>query len=395
MGVSYTRLRSELSNELDRILNYWASNTIDEAHGGFYGAIDHHNKVILKASKGIILNSRILWAFSAASNHLKTEKYASLCHRAFDYIKDHFYDTRHKGVFWELDSKGKPINKRKQVYAQAFCIYAFSEYYIYSGNEEAKLLAIEIFECLEKYSRDKEKGGYMEAFDEDWSTLEDVRLSPKDMNADKTMNTHLHVLEAYTTLLKIHKSEKLKESLRHLVDIFQNKFLNKKNHYELFFDKDWNLLSNTVSYGHDIESAWLVLEAARCICDDDLQSACEASLIKVADTFLSEGIDAEGAVMNEKNMDTGALDDDRHWWPQVEAMVGLEYAYKLTDNNEYLEKCFEIWEFTKKHLIDRQNGEWHFRVDRHGNPYTEEHKVSMWKAPYHTTRACIILTATK
>ncbi|MBL6447939.1 AGE family epimerase/isomerase [Fulvivirga sp. 29W222] len=393
MCEPYIELRSELDAELLRILNYWVLNTLDEANGGFSGMIDHYNQIIPNASKGIILNSRILWAFSAASNHLKTQKYTSICHRAFDYIKNHFYDTRHKGVFWEVDHKGNPINKRKQVYAQAFCIYAFSEYYIHSQNEEAKRLAIEIFDCIEKYSKDDEKGGYMEAFGEDWSTLDDVRLSTKDMNADKTMNTHLHILEAYTTLLKIHKSKKVRDSLHHLVNIFQNNFLNKKNHYELFFDRDWNLLSNTVSYGHDIESAWLVLEAAKCIPDKDLQTACETSVIKVADTFLNEAIDAEGAVMNEKNMDTGSLDDDRHWWPQVEAMVGMKYAHMLTGNNRYLEKSIGIWKFTKKHLIDCQNGEWHFRVDRNGNAYTEEYKVSMWKAPYHTTRACIILAS--
>ena len=391
MTDAYKQLQSELGAELKNILSYWTKNTLDDEYGGFVGKIDHFNKVVPKASKGIILNSRILWSFSAASNYMQTNVYELVCNRAFNYLKTFFNDAKHKGVFWELDYEGKSINKRKQVYAQAFTIYALSEYYIFSRNEEAKNWAIELFELVEKHAKDELNVGYFEAFNEDWSPIEDMRLSEKDMNASKTMNTHLHVLEAYTTLLKIYDNNALRASLKMLVEVFLEKFLNEKNHYELFFDDEWNLLSNTVSYGHDIEAAWLIIEAAKLLKDANLLEKANATAIKVADTFLKEGIDKDGSVLNEKNLSTNHIDTDRHWWPQVEALIGLKYAYHLNPNIKYINASLKIWDYTKKHLIDYEQGEWFFRVSKEGKVYTEEDKVSMWKAPYHTSRAFIIL----
>ncbi|RDY61570.1 N-acylglucosamine 2-epimerase [Flagellimonas nanhaiensis] len=388
---AYKQLKSELRAELDRILEYWANETIDREHDGFLGRIDHTNKVITKSPKGIILNTRILWSFSAASNYLGTDKYRAVCDRAYHYLKTNFKDSAQNGVFWELDYTGAPINGRKQIYAQAFAIYALSEYYTFSKDEDSKIWAIELFETIEKTAKDEMNGGYLEAFNEDWSPISDMRLSTKDMNAAKTMNTHLHILEAYTRLADIHNSDSLKKSLYDLVLLFQEKFLNKENHYELFFDLNWNLLSSTISYGHDIETAWLVIEATKRLGNNQLLDNVEQTAIKVADTFMKEAIASDGGVINEKNLKNGQVDTDRHWWPQLEAMVGLKYVYELTDNEKYISTSLSIWEFTKNHLIDHKNGEWHFRVDENGNPYTEEDKVSMWKAPYHSTRACIML----
>lgn len=393
MDPAYSILKSELSEELINTLSYWQQNTIDHDYGGFFGRINHKNKVVERASKGIILNTRILWSFAAASVHLKSCQYNAITHRAYRYLRDNFIDYDHHGVFWELDCHGLPINKRKQIYAQAFAIYALSAYYTFSKNPEARILAMGLFELIEKHSKDNQKGGYLEAFSEDWGPLEDVRLSNKDMNAEKTMNTHLHILEAYTELLHIYDSASLKSALRSLVQLFQEKFLGNDHHYQLFFDVDWNRQSNTVSYGHDIETAWLLMEAAKAIGDEALLEDTRITAIQVINTFMDEAIDEDGAVINEKNLSTGALDKDRHWWPQVEALIGLSYAFKLTGRQKYTDCSIRIWDFIKTHLIDRKHGEWHFRVDQYGKVYTEEDKVSMWKAPYHTTRACIILNS--
>ncbi len=391
MEADYEHLKSELYDELKRILNYWSTNTLDHTYGGFIGRIDAENNAIPSASKGIILNTRILWSFSAASNYLKTKEFLSVCNRSYAYLKRFFNDETFGGVFWELDCKGEAINKRKQVYAQSFAIYALSEYYVFTKDEEAKKWAIKLFELIEKHAKDKEKNGYIEAFNQDWSSIQDMRLSNKDMNAEKTMNTHLHILEAYTRLLNIYDSEELRNALRNLIGLIQEKFLDKTYRYNLFFDKDWNLQSKIVSYGHDIETAWLVIEAAKAIEDKDLIEKTEQTAIKVAEAFLSEAIDIDGAVLNEKNLETDTIDTDKHWWPQMEALVGLKYVYKLTNNVKYIDASLKIWKFTKKHLLDTINGEWHFRVNRLGQVYTQEDKVSMWKAPYHTSRACIQL----
>lgn len=389
MKRAYKNLQQEVHSELFRILDFWRDNAVDEKYGGFIGRRDYQNNLIPKASKGIILNSRILWSFAAASNYLKTDDYKTLCERCYDYLKTYFKDSTHKGVYWELDYLGQPINKRKQVYAQCFTIYALSEYYIYSKNEEAKQWAIELFENVERYAKDNENGGYLEAFKEDWGVIEDMRLSDKDMNAAKTMNTHLHILEAYTSLLKIYDNDTLRNSLKDLVEVMNEKFLNENNHYALFFDEDWNLLSNSVSYGHDIESAWLVLEAAEIIGDEDLHSKSKIIAIEVADTFIKKGIATDGSVINETNLTTNHTDTDRHWWPQMEALVGLKFANEIESKDEYISTSLNIWEYTKNHLLDFEYGEWHFRVDDKGNVYTQEDKISMWKAPYHTSRACI------
>lgn len=393
MNQSFDLLRYEMSEELIHILGYWRKNTPDLVHGGFVGRINHNNKVVQKAAKGIILNTRILWSFSAAANHLKTQEHKSLETRAFHYLKDFFFDKTNGGVFWELDYQSKPINKRKQVYAQAFAIYALSEYYVLTRDPEAKALAIALFNLVEKHAKDRVKGGYIEAFGHDWSPLEDMRLSNKDMNASKTMNTHLHLLEAYTTLLKIYDNAVLKASLKGLIDLFLKKFLNKSNHYDLFFDADWTLMSHTISYGHDIETAWLLIEAAKAIEDENLLKQTEKAAIQVIDTFIKEAFDQDGAVINELDLNTGKIDTDRHWWPQVEAIIGLAFAYRITGKQKYTRHAVKIWQFIKEYLIDPTYGEWHFRVDKLGKAYTEEDKVSMWKAPYHTARACIMLNS--
>jgi len=391
MLKGYNELRQELHTELQSILHYWQHNTLDELHGGFVGKRDYFNKVIPEASKGIILNTRILWAFSAASNFLKTDTYTAVCKRSYDYLQTNFRDQVNKGVFWELDYLGQPTNRRKQAYAQAFAIYALSEYYSCSKNEDAKQWAIELFECLETYAKDNKYLGYLEACNVDWSEISDMRLSDKDMNAAKTMNTHLHVLEAYTSLLKIYDHQPLKDALKSLVVLFHQKFLNSEQHYELFFNEKWELLSDAVSYGHDIEAAWLVIDAAELVGDDTLIKRSKEIAVKVADTFIKEAVDTDGGVFNEKNRTTGHLDTDKHWWPQVEALVGLDYAYTLTQDPKYTQCAIQIWDFTKRNLLDREHGEWHFRVDKEGNNYSQEDKVSMWKAPYHTSRACIKL----
>ena len=390
--MNYDLLKNEMLAELHNILNYWSQNTVDEAFGGFVGRISHWNEVIPEASKGIILNSRILWSFSAASNFLKTAKYDAICKRAYNYLNNFFRDGDHGGVFWEVDFKGRPLNERKQVYAQTFTIYALSEYHILTGNMDARNWAIELFELLEVRAHDKDKLGYVEAFDKQWNAIEDMRLSEKDMNAAKTMNTHLHILEAYTSLLKIYDNDVLKKALVELIEIFQTKFLNDQHHYELFFDHSWKQLSSTVSFGHDIETSWLLLEASNQLDDSDLTDSLKHSAVAVADRFLTEGIDSDGSVMNERS-GSGIIYTDRHWWPQVEALVGLKYAYDITGDEKYVQASLRIWSFVKAHLLDKKNGEWYFRVDHNGIPYTQEDKVSMWKAPYHTTRACILMNS--
>lgn len=381
----------ELEREFNNIIHYWKTFSIDEQRGGFLGQRDHYNIPVPDANKGIILNSRLLWSFSAIAHHTKDKTLNTYAERAYTYLCKYFKDEVYDGVYWELDARGTPVHKKKQTYAQAFALYGLTQYYIYTKDNEAKKWAIDLFNVMEIYALDKEKQGYIEAFSEKWIPLKDMRLSEKDQHGAKTMNTHLHILEAYTLLYTVYPDEKLKKALHNLISLFLNRFLNTEYNFELFFDEDWQLLSNSISFGHDIEGLWLLIEAAKALGDATLLEHTRAIAIPVADRFLEKGYSMGKGIVNEENRSTGRLDTDRYWWVHAEAMVGLYYAFTVSPKKKYLEALLDIWEFTKKHLIDRENGAWFFRIDEHYLPYKSEYKLGMWKSPYHNARACITL----
>lgn len=383
---------SQIASELENILTYWKENSVDEVNGGFVGQRDHYNQLNPDANKGIILNTRLLWTFSAIGNFKKNTEELSYAERAFEYLKDHFEDKEFGGVYWEVDAEGKPVNRRKQIYAQAFAIYALSEFYKFSKDETAKEGALSLFQLIEKHARDRDKNGYLEAFGDDWSPIKDVRLSEKDRNSVKTMNTHLHILEAYTTLLEITGSEKVREALENLTGLFLNTFYDSGNqHFRLFFDENWNVEGNVVSYGHDIEAVWLLVEAAKAVKNKELLEIAKKITVQVAETFLKEAYTSGRGVINEKDLGTGEVDNDRHWWPQAEAMVGLEYAHRISADEKFEIAKIDIWNFTRKYIIDHEHGEWFFRINSKNSPYKNEDKLGMWKCPYHNSRACILL----
>ena len=382
------KLKDELSQELENILAYWTTYGLDNEFGGFVGRRDYLNQQISGAPKGVVLNARILWTFSTAYNFTKKPEYLIIADRAYQYIKEHFNDSRFGGLVWELDEKGEVLNGRKQIYAQGFGIYGYSEYFKASKNPQALEDAIELFELIEKYSFDPVEGGYLEAFANNWSTLEDFRLSPKDANEPKSMNTHLHILEPYINLLKVWPDARLKEKTAALIRIFLDRIIDHRtHHFNLFFDIDWTVRSSIVSFGHDIEGAWLLYEAAKEVGDELLIAEVSNNLIQMVDATLADGCAADGSVFNEKELISGHLDSDKHWWMQAEAMVGLAYAWKITGKDIYLDQLTKVWHFIRTFVIDPVNGEWFWRVDKNGIPVTSEDKAGFWKCPYHNSRA--------
>lgn len=388
------KLKEELGQELENILKYWTDFCLDNKYGGFVGKRDYLNHQIERASKGVVLNARILWTFSAAYNFTHNPEYLVLADRAYKYINEHFIDKKFGGLFWELNEKGEVLNSRKQIYAQGFGIYGYSEYFKASNNPQALENAISLMECIELFSFDPVDGGYFEAFANDWSPLEDFRLSTKDANEPKSMNTHLHILEPCTNLLKIWPNERLKEKTAALIRIFLDKIIDHRtHHFNLFFANDWTVRSTIVSFGHDIEGAWLLYEAAVVVGDKQLIAEVSDILIQMVDVTLADGCDSDGSVFNEKNTLTGHLDDDKHWWMQAEAMVGLAYAWKITGKDIYKNQLQKVWYFIRTFMIDRVNGEWFWRVDKDGIPVTSEDKVGFWKCPYHNSRAMMEVLA--
>ncbi|NOU59696.1 AGE family epimerase/isomerase [Marinifilum caeruleilacunae] len=379
-------LCAEMSEELRRLLHFWSTEAVDTEFGGYISRIDHYGNKDVKANKGAVLNSRILWTFSAAYRLTGEQKYLESANRAYFYLINHFWDKEFGGLIWSIDYKGNALNTRKQAYAQGFGIYALSEYYRITENEECLDYAKSLYFILEEKFQDKEYMGYIEALTQNWSKQEDMRLSDKDANSPKSMNTHLHILEPYTNLYRVWKDDRLQNSMLSLLDLFVNKITDSNTgHFNLFFDMDWSVHSSSISYGHDIEGAWLMNEAAEEIGDSNLMASIQKVTKRLVDITINEGMDKDASLFNEREDEK--LDTDKHWWPQAEAMVGLVDAWEWNDKAEYLGKMSQVWTFIKAHLVDKVNGEWYWRVNQNGEPIESEDKVGFWKCSYHNCRA--------
>jgi cellobiose epimerase len=383
-------LKSEVQEELiNNILPFWMTKMIDSQNGGFFGRIDGLGKVYNNADKGCVLNARILWTFSAAFRILKNSDYLKTAERSKDYLLDHFFDKKNGGVFWLLDHNGNIKDGKKQIYAQAFAIYGLTEYYRVTNDRSCLDRAIELFRLIEKYSYDIKLGGYFEAFSMEWGGLDDLRLSEKDANEKKTMNTHLHVLEAYTNLYTVWKDDFLKRQLLNLINVFTDKIINNQTfNLNMFFDEEWNDKTDLVSYGHNIESSWLIHEAAIVLGEETLIRKVEKTCLRIAEAS-KEGIMADGSMIYENFFKSGQTDSDRHWWVQAETVVGFLNAFTLSGKKEYLDLSLAAWRFISDHLVDRQNGEWYWSVNKNLQPNLKEDKAGFWKCPYHDSRMCM------
>jgi cellobiose epimerase len=380
-------LKQEMSGELDRILRFWMEHTQDMENGGFYGRIEHDMTLRPLAPKGLVLHARILWTFSRAYRNDPLPEYLQLAERALDYLEACFRDTEYPGYYWMVDYKGMPLAMKKQMYGQAFYLYAISEYIQASGLTELLPLAVELFDVVER-SYDPVHGGYLEAFARDWSTESDLRLGEHDYNAKKTMNTHLHILEAYTNLFRIWPDARLRTAFRSLIEITLDRIIDAKSgHFMLFFDEDWTSKADLVSYGHDIEGSWLIMEAAHVLGDEELLKRCSSIALHMAEAVYNEGVDEDGGLMWEGNAQ-GLTDTDKHWWGQAEAIVGFINAWQMCGDERYRDTAVRIWNFTKTFIIDHDNGEWIWKTDRSGTPFLSDPKVNEWKCPYHNGRAC-------
>jgi mannobiose 2-epimerase len=383
------KYRSELEDELKNILDYWMNNTVDEQDSGFYGKIDNDNNLVPASPKGSVLNARILWSFSAAYNQTPDVKYLKMACRAYQYITKYIIDPEFGGVYWSVDHLGNPLDTKKQVYASAFTIYALSEYYKASGLAEAKEQAITLYKLLVDKSYDKDRTGYLEASTREWQPIEDLRLSAKDANEKKSMNTHLHVLEAFTTLYRVWPDEGLKRQIETLIYNFIDHVIDSQTfHLVLFFDEDWTRKSGTVSYGHDIEGTWLLLEATEAIQDHALLEKIKGLCVEISDATIN-GLDADGGLWYEYQPAANHLVKEKHWWVQAEAMVGFYNTWQLTGDEKYLQLSLNNWNFVKEHIIDKENGEWFWGVYADGGVMKNEDKVGIWKCCYHNSRACI------
>lgn len=400
------------------ILRFWLDRMVDREHGGFYGRIDGKGMLHPEAEKGAILNARILWTFSAAYRVLGNPEYLDASRRAYDYLINHFIDKEYGGVYWSVDFLGNPLDTKKQFYAIGFALYGLTEYVRATGDREALDYALQLYECIEEHALDRQYNGYIEACTREWDEITDMRLSDFDANFPKSQNTHLHIIEPYTNLLRclkeLHAAETcdyvpvlgsvlpvgisvpietihdIEASLRNLIAIFTDKILNPETHHlDLFFEMDWTRgAGHLESYGHDIECSWLMHEAALVLGDKEVLAKVEP-IVRMVAKASEKGLRPDGSMIHEANLTTNHVDDDLHWWVQAENVVGWFNLYQYFGDEEALEKAVRCWEYIKKELIDWDNGEWFWSRHPDGSLNTVDDKAGFWKCPYHNSRMCL------
>ena len=377
MKETVKRMQTEMREVLENnILRFWLDKMQDEEHGGFFGRMDGGMQLHPEAEKGAILNARILWTFSAAYRILGKQEYLEAARRAYDYFVGHFIDPEYGGVYWSVDYKGNPLDTKKQFYAIGFAIYGLSEYARATGDREALDYAIALFECVEEHAFDHEYNGYIEACTREWGEMADMRLSEIDANYPKSQNTHLHILESYTNLLRcieemqaattcnyvpvlgsilpvdivvpIETLVHIQGAVRNLIAVFTEHILNPETHHlDLFFDMDWTRGAGRIeSYGHDIECSWLMHEAALVLGDRQVSEQTEPIVRLVAEAS-AKALRPDGSLMHEANLDTGHIDGDLHWWVQAENVVGWMNIYQHFGDEQALLRAVACWQYIR------------------------------------------------
>lgn len=400
-------MREEMRRELEEdILPFWRNRMTDSINGGFIGRIDGNGQAHPEAERGAILNARILWAFSAAYRVTGNDNWLDTALHAKHYFLSHFIDTEKGGVYWSLNADGTPKDTKKQTYAIGFAIYGLSELARATGDRESLDAAIALYHGIENHAFDSVNNGYIEALTRSWKPISDMRLSDKDENASRTMNTHLHIIEPYTNLLRClnelksrgeladmdGKYENIRNSVYastvNLLNIFTHHILNEHSfHLDLFFNDAWQGKRNVQSYGHDIEAAWLLHETALVLADADLLRSIEAIVIKIAHAA-DEGLQADGSLIYE-HWDDGRTDRQRQWWVLCENIIGHADLYQYFGDEEALSVAYHCWQFVKEHLIDNERGEWFWSVSDDMIPNRKDDKAGFWKCPYHNSRMCL------
>ena len=370
---------------LNDIIPFW-KNLRDDEFGGYYGYMDYDLKVDKKAVKGCILNSSITWFFANAYTLLKDESLLEEAKHGFAFMKEHCMDKENGGIFWSMKYDGTPEDTTKHTYNQAFSIYALSSYYEATHDEEALAMAKELFHIIETKCTDEI--GYKEAFDKEFHEVENDKLSENGVIAEKTMNTLLHVFEAYTELYRVAKLPEVKERLEWIMDTFADKVYNPKLHrQEVFFDRNMNTILDLHSYGHDIETAWLMDRGVEVLGEKKYEEKMTPITKDLTAEIYKVAFDGH-SLANE--CEKGVVNVHRIWWVQAETVIGFLNGWqKDPSRTEYLDAAKSEWQFIKDHVMDkRQGSEWFWEVDPSGKPYEGRPIVEPWKCPYHNGRMC-------
>jgi cellobiose epimerase len=388
-ALNNTDFRRQLQEELTgNILPFWMTHSVDRINGGFYGALTNNLEIHNEVPRSAILCARILWTYATAFRKLGDKDYLDMATWAYEALRGVFLDPQFGGVYWTVDAAGKPVMDRKHHYAQAFAIYGLSEYYRATKHPDSLALAQRLFHLLEMHAYDPLNGGYIEGSSRSWEALADMRLSDRDLNCRKSMNTMLHILEAYTNLLRVWGDAGLKEQHRALIEDFQEHIIDPSTgHFKLFFDDQWNSLLPNISFGHDIEGSWLLLEAAGVQDDPALVEQVRGTALQIVTAVYRDGLDKDGSLPYEAGPQ-GLVDGDRSWWVQAEAMLGFYNAFQISGQSRFVQASWRVWNYIQDKMVDRVNGDWIKKLHQDGTLDDSSFKVGPWECPYHHSRDC-------
>jgi cellobiose epimerase len=384
-----SRVEKELRGD---ILPYWLAHAPDPK-GGFYGEVSCKGNPDADAPRGALLTARILWAFSAAYRHYKDPAYLEMAQRAYGDLNARFLDKENGGFYWMVDADGTPLDTRKILYGQAFAVYALSEYNRATGDKAALGEAVVLYRLLEKHCRDNVNGGYLEEFSSDWTVQRNRSMgrhgSAMGATGQKSQNTHIHMLEAYTNLLRAWPDAGLRQNLAALQDVLLTKMLTPTHHLRLFMAEDWTQNGDEISYGHDIEFSWLLVESSEVLGDPERLARTRAIAVDIVRATDADGVDADGGILNEGLPDGTLTDSGKDWWPQAESTIGFLNAWQITGDPRYLRDSQRSWNFIDAHIVDHKYGEWFRAVNKDGSLPGHQEKIGFWKCPYHNSRACL------
>ena len=378
----------------ENIVPFWYDKTIDRENGGYTINHDQQGQPLGPGTKMIVSQARTVWLFSRlARAGYRPEEYLEAAEHGYRFLTEKMWDHEHGGFYWQVDATGdQQLAPRKHLYGQSFALYGISEYYLAGGKDEAREFAVRFFNLLEEKAYDQTYGGYRESFEPDWTETPAGVSNHMGVPAElKLMNTHLHLLEALTTFYRATKHPVARERLLELINVQSNTVVRKNiGACTDKYDRDWTprLDGNyaQVSYGHDIENVWLLMDACNAI---GVSNYPFADLYHTLyDYSLTFGYDhAQGGFYYTGSFNEPATNRDKSWWVQAEALASALHMFRFTNDGKYLSVFQKTFGYVEQNMVDWDNGEWHHIITPNGT--VQGSKASPWKAGYHNGRAMI------
>lgn len=377
----------------ESVLPFWLAQQ-DKDHGGFYGKVTIDLERDPHAPKGGVMISRFLWSFSHSYAVLQNKEYKPVADHAYTFLIDTLWDKKYGGIYWLVDSSGEPLNTIKHVYAQAFAIYGLSEYAKIAPESEALSYAKKLYDLIEEKAYNSDTKGYEEEFDQVWHQKNLTQIATNNLEVHYTTNTLLHLLEAYTNLYTVWQNDVLLERIKHLLTLFTQHICHSQGYCLQEFNQNWDSVHPGVSYGHDIETSWLVDETLeKCQITGELANQVHEMTASLASYCFENGLDNVGWM--NSHTDSQYQDETKVWWIQAEAVIGLFHAFQQSGDHRYSESSHLLSKLIQQNFVDdRPRSEWYSRLDSEGNLLSvlrkngklEENISDAWKGPYHTVR---------